>query len=237
MFRNYSRDDAMRSYSLQLEWANGTGSDLLAMYNAFRVWSHKHECGDFDGKQKQMEMKWMQKYGIDYGAMYECRQLIDEFSVRLKRLDIVVNDGSAKYVRWKYGEKTLILKAVIAGAFYPNFFVPKSGNELRTFGVHDPRNTVYLKGFPRDNVRCLYTKAIKEIFVKNGLVNADQTENMRVLFDEGSEKIFVTFKSMLQGTHQGKYGVECMPGKITIEVYKALKMRKMGIRNHLRVIG
>lgn len=247
---HFSREDGMRSYASLLEWANGSGSDLFAIYNAYKVWSQKHECNDFggsDGKGKHKDMKrseveWADKYGIDLAAMYECKQMIEELSMRLKRLYIDVRENSAKYVRWNHCDKALILKVVIAGAFYPNFFVHNtpegdySQNVFRTIDGHDPRNTVYFKGFPRNNIRCLYTKAIKNIFVQNGIVNAEHLENMRVLFDDGTEKAYVSFKSMNQDSHRREYGVECMPGKIEIEVYKAVKMRKMRIQHNLRVI-
>lgn len=250
MFKtSYSQKDGLRSYGLCLQWANGTGSDLLAMYNAYKVWSRQHECNVFGvsdgkGKRKQIscfEIEWADKYGIDLPAMYECKQRIEELSMRLERLDIVAEDG-AKRVHWNQIDKSIILKTVIAGAFYPNYFVRTSAeddflrNAFRSIDGHDPRNTVYFKGFPRNNIRCLYSKAMKDIFVQNGIVEAEHLGNVRVLFDDGSEKAYVTFKSMNRDAHTGEYGVERMPGKVEIEVYKAVKMRKFRIQNNLRLI-
>lgn len=163
--------------------------------------------------------------------------------MRLERLGIFVEHGE-KRAQQHHNDESLILKTVIAGAFYPNFFSRKTPDNdyprdaFRTIDGHDPCNTVYFKGVPRNHMRCLYTKVIKDIFVKNGIVDGEHPEDVRVMFDEGTEKVYVTFKSMMQnrGWNKCDYGVECMPGKIETEVYKAVKMRKLRIRNSLWVI-
>lgn len=245
MFKlNDSLKDGMQSYALLLRWANGSGSDLLAMYNAYEVW-YQHGRGNFGGadtkEKRKREIEWAEKYGIDLATMFECKQLVNELGMRLKRLGIIVEHG-AKHAEWRHSDKSLILKTVIAGAFYPNIFVRKTPDNdyprdaFRTIDGHDPRNTVYFKGFPRNNIRCLYTEAIKAVFVKNGIVDAEHSEDVRVLFDDGTEKVYITFKSMMEGSHKGDYGVERMPGKIANDVYNAVKMRKLRIRSDLWVI-
>lgn len=240
---NDSLKDGMQSYALLLRWANGSGSDLLAMYNAYEVWcqhSRGSSGGDPKGRRRQ-EIEWAEKHCIDLAAMFECKQLVKELGMRLKRLGVIVEHG-AKHAQWRQSEKALILKTVIAGAFYPNIFVRKTPDNdyprdaFRTIDGHDPRNTVYFKGFPRNNIRCLYTEATKAVFVKSGIVDAEHSEDVRVLFDDGTEKVYITFKSMMEVSDKGDYGVERMPGRVATEVYKAVKMRKLRFRNDLWVI-
>lgn len=211
MFKsNQSRQDELRSYGFLFEWAYGSSSDLIAMQNAYRVWSQKLNHGDFVGNA---ETEWAERWGINLAAMYECKQLIEELCVRLERLEIVV-----KSKRWNV-DQTLILKTVIAGAFYPNYFVcnnPEryhSGDVLRAINGHDPRNTVYFQGIPRGDERSLYPEQIQNILVSNQVVN--NSEKMQVSFDLGSEKAYVEFE--LQQNIK----------KILPDVYKSVKMRKL----------
>lgn len=211
MFKsNQPRQDELRSYGFLFGWANGSHSDLIAMHNAYRVWSQMRNQGDLVG---DAETEWADRCGINLAAMYECKQLIEELCVRLERLEIVVK--SKRLVV----DQTLILKTVIAGAFFPNYFVcntPElyhSGDVLRVINDHDPRNTVYFKGIPRGDERSLYPKQIQTILVENRVVN--DSEKMQVSFDVGSEKAYITFEPQQN------------INKILPNVYKAVKMRKL----------
>ena len=73
----------------------------------------------------------------------------------------------------------LLLQLVIAGAFYPNYFVPYSLNEkdaVKVLGGRDPHNTVYLAGMPNNQPGPLYTHAIRNHFTECG-------SNIEVAFD------------------------------------------------------
>lgn len=56
---------------------------------------------------------------------------------------------------------------ILAGAFYPQYFVQGSANEdrerdaVKILGGLDPRNTVYLRGFPDEQPGQVYAAAIK----------------------------------------------------------------------------
>lgn len=51
------------------------------------------------------------------------------------------------------------------------------------------------------------------------------SKNIRVTFDQNSEKVFVTF---LQTNEKSKDEyLEAIPGKVCTEVYKALKLRTL----------
>lgn len=128
-----------------------------------------------------------------------------------------------------------------AGAFYPNYFVRKS-NEMgdretsRAINGRNPCNTVYFSGFAEKYIRPLYTESIKKALIPC----TNSPDNIQVGFDEGNEKIYVTFKqtsaSVLANTDPDLNCVQMGPGQVCIEVYKALKLRKSAKPIVLRVM-
>lgn len=227
----------MKLYSDQLEWAHCSGSDLITLYNAYLTWCSKHNSGYFGTatnkaerfRMKMKEYEWCEKYRLDADALNECHVQVNELKARLE-CSRLHTSGETNRVRWSESERAIILKVVIAGAFYPNYFARRSfGGEdyasemFKCIGTRDPRYTVYFTGFDRKHNRYLYTKSIKDIFVKNGVV--EDASNIRVSFDCGADKMFVTFKSNRHEGHGNEK--ELMPGTICTEVYKALKMRNL----------
>lgn len=137
-------------------------------------------------------------------------------------------------------EKSIILKAVICGALYPNFFSTGSNastSERDTFCVlngRDPNSTVYFTGFPTEYIRELYVKQIRNFF-KDTVVDEQDLDKVRISFDKNSEKVFITFDSEKQYNDEAgnnwithRYYI---PGRTQPEVYKALKMRTMKMPN------
>lgn len=237
----------MKLYSLRLQWAHSSGSDLIAMLNAYQTWRNVHESGQF-GKttnkfeheqMKMAEREWADNLYLDIDALYECNTQINELKFRLKKLNIRSNVDET--IQWSPSEKAIILKVVIAGAFYPNYFArsPIHSNDyvndlFKTIGTRDPRYSVYLTGFPREHIRHLYIKSIKNILFENDVIEKDEIKDVRVDFDAGSNKTFITFKSKRDGV--GQKDNELMPGQICTEVYKALKMRELKLSFNIWVI-
>ena len=86
-----------------------------------------------------------------------------------------------------------ILRLVMSGAFYPNYFVKTSPSELEkrahiALRGHDPKNTVYLHGFDQEQAKYgeLYAEQIKRMFRE-----AASEEQVRLTFD--GSRIFVEF--------------------------------------------
>lgn len=238
----------MKLYSHQLRWANCSGSDLVAMYHVYIAWRSAHNSNAFGTsnnkaereRMKKAEREWADKYRLDMDALNECHVQVNELKARLERLKIQPGSGRNS-IQWSASEKAIILKVVIAGAFYPQYFSRSSihadeqTNELfKRIGIRDPRRTVYFTGFPREYNRYLYAKSIKDIFVRNGVVNSEDADNIRVSFDEGSNKVFVTFKC--NSSRHYENGDETMPGQICTEVYKALKMRQLNMKSEVWII-
>lgn len=244
-----NKKDGIFAYTQMLQWANGSGSDLFAMLNVYTVWTKLHNERAFGTdhtkesrqKMKMFEQEWANRYYIEVAALYECQQQIEEVGQRLQQMGIQPSTGYNR-VRWTENEKAIMLKVVIAGAFYPNLFgrssQPQQHFEREMFSVvagRDLRNTVYFSGFEQKYFRHLYVQSIKQLFVQSGVICAEDLPNVRVSFDEGSQKVFVTFLNAYRD-HEQQYGLARMPGSVLPEVYKSIKMRYLRIPTHIRVI-
>lgn len=232
-----SFEQSIREYSRRLEWSNGSGSDLFAVLNAYRIWTMKFNVGEFGKKpeQRQAERDFCEKHGLDVRSMNECHQLVQELTQRLDYLNIKELAGVDR-LRWTDSEKSIILKVVISGAFYPNFFatVPIGNASIehdifRSMNGRDPDTTVFFSGFKKENIRQLYVEPIRNLF-RNIVVDEENIGSIKVSFDGDSEKVFVTFEDHQKFTENERSDWDTkrcsIPGKTLPEVYKAIKMRK-----------
>lgn len=243
-----SFERSLREYSRRLEWSNGSGSDLIAILNAYQIWTLKYNQCEFGAtrrEQLRIESAFCRNHCLDIRSMNECHQLVLELTQRLDKLGIRECQGVDK-IHWSDQEKAIILKVVIAGAFYPNFFatVPISNPMIerdifRTMNGRDPDNTVFFTGFRKDNIRQLYVQQIQNLF-RNTVVDEDNIGCVKVSFDMDSEKVFVTFDINQSGDGKTRTDWDTrrcsIPGKTLTEVYKAVKMRKMRMPAHISVM-
>ena len=131
----------------------------------------------------------------------------------------------------------MLLLKLLLGAFYPNYFLQKSfdddsgRDEFQILGGRDPTNSVYLSGFNQKYIGQLYTTEIRKMFA-----DIATTKDIIISVDEGSEKIFATFKAKNNGICDSDAYIESVPGKVVTEVYKAVKMRKVQSNLELRVL-
>lgn len=238
----------MQPYSRKLAWSNGSGSDLFAMRNAYKIWELKYnqkEFGDLP-HQKQKEKEFGEKNFLEIKSLIECHHLVQELKQRLNHLDIKEMESGLDRVQYTEQEKSIILKAVISGAFYPNFFVSSPNNDpiydrdiYHTLNGRDPHTTVYFSGFNSTSIRELYVKPIKELF-RGCVVNDNNMDCIKLSWDKSSEKVFVTFntgRNYLDHQHDWDHTDVCsIPGKIVPEVYKAIKMRRLGMPTSIQIL-
>lgn len=230
-----------------MEWSNGSGSDLFAILNAYRTWTLKYNQKVFgkSKEQQKIERDFCRKHFLDVRSLHECHQLVQELKQRLEHLGIYELAGIER-LRWTEQEKSIILKMVIAGAFYPNFFatspITNPMFERDIFHVmngRDPNNTVYFSNFRQENIRELYVDSIRNLFC-DIVVKKEDINNVKVSFDSNSEKVFVTFdhcQSINNETRTDWDTQSCsIPGKTLTEVYKAVKMRKMNMPTYITVM-
>lgn len=206
----------------------------------------KYNQGEFGRKaeQRRAEHDFCNKHGLDVRSMNECHQLVQELTKRLDKLGIKQITGVDR-LRWTDREKSIILKVVIAGALYPNFFAtvpicnPSIEHDIfRSMNGRDPNTTVFFSGFRKENIRQLYVEPIRKLF-KNGVVDEENIGSVKVSFDD-SEKVFVTFEDHQKFTENERNDWDTkrcsIPGKTLPEVYKAIKMRKMRMPTDIHVM-
>lgn len=85
-------------------------------------------------------------------------------------------------------------------------------------------------------MRELYAQSIKSIFVQNKVIEENDLADVKVSFDSGSQKVFVTFRNDQSENNRGEYGTAAVAGRIVTEVYKSIKMRDSRLRTSIRVI-
>lgn len=102
---------------------------------------------------------------IELNRIREVKKLKEELESRLSALGITY-DASSEANKEKDVNYHLILKMIICGAFYPNYFI---GNKIdlaeaqRMVGGRDLKSTVQLKNMPlREGI--LYAQQLTDIF-------------------------------------------------------------------------
>ena len=101
------------------------------------------------GRQDR-ELQFCQTSFLQRNQLIEMKLLVEEITMILKMMDItplLVEDA----LKWTEESKFLMLRMVMFGAFYPNYFIRQSNSEIeqlanRTLLCKDPKNTVYLEG-------------------------------------------------------------------------------------------
>lgn len=168
-------------------------------------------------------------------------QLVTEINQRLQYFGIREHSGTSRPL-WTRAEKYVVWKIIIAGGFYPNYFIRSNSYEddgdreaFHRLNGRDPCNTVYFSGFDQKYIGPLYQKTIKDLLKDC----TPDPRNMLVSFDQSSEKVFVTFRKIDDERYRapgGDSGVEVIPGQVATEVYKAVKFQKLQLPTEIDVM-
>ncbi|CAH2094465.1 unnamed protein product [Euphydryas editha] len=222
--------ERLNAYNSKLTWADGSTSDCIALLNVYKVWNHLRQQKYF-GHQGTSEVQWARRFFVQVRALRELDDMVRELRARLAREGIEPAQGNSP---WHKHELPLVLKVIIAGAFYPQYFVQAKSDEarerdaVRTLGGLDPRNTVYLRGFPDGQPGQVYSAAVR------AAVRQQIGDEPRVTFDKNSSKVYLTFQdnNPVEKSDKTKGGDPTIPGQVVLSVYKAIKARqlKMDIR-------
>lgn len=216
--------ERLESYNAKLTWADSSCSDPIACLNAYQVWRREKTMGKFLCS-RGTEEAWAKRFYLQLSTLRDIARLEDEVRKRLKafKIEQIVGQNS---VKWKDTEKPLILKLVIAGAFYPNYF-SRSGqggqiNEIdavKMLGGRDPFSTVYLQNLPVHAE--LYTQTIRQAL-------KPCSDKMKISIN--GSKAFVEFGqntlSSIEVNREHKFSSD-IPGKVVMPVYRAIKMRQL----------
>ncbi|KAK2567406.1 ATP-dependent RNA helicase TDRD9 [Acropora cervicornis] len=199
----YKRE--FEAYSKKMSWSESSYSDCITVLNAYKEWSMLKRRKGFP----RGEHNWCSENFIQAGRIREVEEVIKELASRLKEFNIISikplhhkNSGSAESMR--------ILKIVICGAFYPNYFSSSDLDEAEVMKImsgHDPCTTVIVRNMPPHGA--LYRSAIARMFRQCGKGKALFFEDTRAYIE------FETPPSVEQQSN------------VLPAVYKAIKMRQL----------
>ncbi|XP_050464010.1 probable ATP-dependent RNA helicase spindle-E isoform X2 [Cataglyphis hispanica] len=194
---NINFHELQSTYNEKLYWAANSDSDSIACLNAFKVWRNDKANRRITNQQEEKE--WAKRKSLRVKSLREIDAFIAELMVKLRRFGIKETMGSSKNT-WEnlYIDHTFIIKMIIAGAFYPNYFM-KFPNKIedckqnieKQLSFRNPINTVILRGWPLHQPGSLYSKRFQEIFGQHiGLKN---NEDITVSFD-GSTRVYIEYE-------------------------------------------
>jgi ATP-dependent RNA helicase TDRD9 len=231
-------DENVLQYESRLKWADGSSCDFIAILNAYNTWKNKIEQGHFRN-QKKLEADWCRSQNLDIRSVNEMHRLIKEIEQRLEEKDVRQIQGEV----WKEEEKMLIVKVVISGAFFPNYFIVGTNSEWKERKSHkevmalNPQNTIYFQRFDRDLVPELYEEEVKELMIMSGI--AKRSGDMKLTFDKLAHKVYIEFISDESKIDKGQKSGELSPlvsGMVPLEMYLAAYAAKLNFRFNLRVL-
>ncbi|XP_032664411.1 probable ATP-dependent RNA helicase spindle-E isoform X2 [Odontomachus brunneus] len=219
------------SYSTKKKWARETDSDCIAALNVYKMW--KNEKANRRFTFYQTEKQWAQRNGVQLRTLRELDVLVKEIIHRLMRLGVRETVGVRKVI-WEGQERNFVLQVIIAGAFYPNYFVKRfhsveinEDNIVRSLNALDPLKTIYMRGWPVNQPGYLYAKRFQEIFSHH---HGIPKERIMVSFD-GSARVYVQYSEKETiNSDESLY-------RISDFVYTSVKMRhceipiKIGLLN------
>ena len=113
----------MQAYKNKLHWADRTFSDCFAILLAYQTWNENRKRGFFhvrDGSTNR-EAVWCKGSFLQKNQLIEMSTQVEEINRSLKMMDIEPLQIQEP-VSWDPEYKFLILRLVMFGAFYPNYF-------------------------------------------------------------------------------------------------------------------
>ncbi|NXL47158.1 TDRD9 helicase, partial [Podilymbus podiceps] len=200
-------------YRNKLFFSGNSKSDCIAIVNAFKAWQSCRQKGEL--KHPKEELEWGRSNCIHIKKVREVAELFHNLKMRVRAFNMCVNAPASMDQECVYKQR-FILQVVIAGAFYPNYFIfGKCDEEVaaRDLAGKDPKTTVMLKNIPPYGY--LYHKQLQSLFRQCGQVKS-------IAYD--ASKAFVEFsRNPMEGF------------KILPAVYLSVKMSQLKIPLELNV--
>lgn len=179
---------------MKLKWSQDSTSDCIAFLNVYNMWMSEKVNRHLN--TKKVEKAWADRHFVQLRVLYEISTTIDELEKRLEQSNVKITTGVENFDDPRHPEYAFIIKTIIAGAFYPNYFHNTNiGDDVQEENLKilcglDPRRTVYLKGWPYEQNPKLYIKNFQGIF--KDCCGVKQMSRTRVTADNSS-RIYITF--------------------------------------------
>ncbi|KYN01299.1 PREDICTED: putative ATP-dependent RNA helicase TDRD9 [Cyphomyrmex costatus] len=196
---NIGFHELQTTYYEKMHWSAKSDSDSIACLNAFKVWQNDKVNRRINSHNQEKE--WARKKSLRVRSLREMDAFISEIKHKLYHFGIKETTGPER-ITWEslFIDRYFVLKFIIAGAFYPNYFIkfPYNVNERiqeieKMLALRDPVNTIILRGWPTKQPGSLYSKKLQEIFGQHVLVDSKDYENITVSFD-GSNRIYIEYE-------------------------------------------
>ncbi|XP_055087287.1 ATP-dependent RNA helicase TDRD9 [Periophthalmus magnuspinnatus] len=162
----------------KLSFARGTPSDSIAFVNAFKAWYSSKKKGQL--RHPKDELDWGKENFIQIKRIREVAELFEDLKTRVSQFNMHIPESSQPLDYTSTHQQKFILEVVIAGAYYPNYFVQGEVDEYlasRELSNLSPRTTVVVRNLPPYSF--LYYKQLQSLFRLCGLVKAISFDNSR----------------------------------------------------------
>ncbi|XP_061700234.1 ATP-dependent RNA helicase TDRD9 isoform X2 [Syngnathoides biaculeatus] len=162
----------------KMAFAEGSQSDSIAFVNTFKSWLSFKKQGQL--RNLKDELEWGKQNFIQIKRIQEVAELYEDLKKRVKQFNMCVTENSQPPDYTSTHKQKFILQMVIAGAYYPNYFVQGQTNEdlaSRELSGLNPRTTVMVRNLPPYSF--LYYKQLKSLFRHCGQVKAISFESSR----------------------------------------------------------
>ncbi|XP_029900943.1 ATP-dependent RNA helicase TDRD9 isoform X2 [Myripristis murdjan] len=180
----------LAGYRNKLGFAHDTPSDAIAFVNAFKAWHSSKRKGQL--RHPKDELTWGKENFIQIKRLREVAELYDDLKMRVSQFNMHVAECSQPMDYTNLHRQRFILQVVIAGAYYPNYFIQGDIDEAlasKELSGHDLRTTVIVRNLPPYSF--LYYKQLQSLFRQCGQV--------KTISFEGSRG-YVEFYSTAQGS-------------------------------------
>ena len=205
---------ALNAYKKKLFWAKGSFSDCIALLNAYKKWYRCSQTQVF--LRSADEKRWCTDNYLQYRRLHEVHHQVEELKNRLHHFNIRSDDSDYWSETESSEEQQFILKVVMAGAFYPNYFLQSVSDEasaVKEMSQLDPARHIMFSGLP-------YGKAF--LFKDSLLKLTKQCGKQKAIYYDGS-KAFVEFES----------SDDIDTGNVLPAVYVASKIRSVKRRHEV----
>uniref|UniRef100_A0A3B4T453 ATP-dependent RNA helicase TDRD9 n=1 Tax=Seriola dumerili TaxID=41447 RepID=A0A3B4T453_SERDU len=171
----------------KLAFARGTPSDSIAFVNAFKAWHSSKKRGHL--RHPKDELDWGRENFIQIKRIREqVAELYEDLKKRVSQFNMHVQDNEPSDYTSTHKQK-FILQVVIAGAYYPNYFLQGEIDEdlaSRELSGYNPRTT-QMRNLPPYGF--LYYKQLQSLFRLCGQVKSISFESSRVNVDFQNQSV------------------------------------------------
>ncbi|XP_053700350.1 ATP-dependent RNA helicase TDRD9 isoform X1 [Synchiropus splendidus] len=174
----------------KLSFTRSILSDSIACLNAFKAWDSAKKKGLLRGIKEELD--WGHENLIQVKRIREVAEQYEELKRRVRVFNMLTPDSPESLDYTSVHKRNFLLQMVIAGAFYPNYFVQGEIDDAlacRELSGFNPRTTVMLRRLPPYSF--LYYRQLQNLFRSCGQIKTMSFESTRA---------YVEFSGIWQGT-------------------------------------